>query len=207
MYNPTSQVHGWDYRRYLLSQIALSSLPDGTSKDTATSIPPFPFSLSHPPIPSQVKAHHLSLANSELAYTLRKIESNFSNFSAWHWRSKLFPEIWAAQQLTKTQIAQARDQELELLRQAMYTDPADQSVWLYHTWLVDIDPSQDVLQREITSIEELLEVEPDSKCKFLLLLIHTAFVFIFNSYSPLAFILQGASKVSPATRLNWPKNT
>lgn len=106
------------------------------------------------------------MANSELAYTLRKIESNFSNFSAWHWRSKLFPEIWAAQKLTKTQIAQARDQELELLRQAMYTDPTDQSVWLYHTWLVDIDPSHDVLQREIASIEELLEVEPDSKCEF-----------------------------------------
>lgn len=26
--------------------------------------------------------------------------------------------------------------EFELLRNAMYTDPNDQSVWMYHRWLV-----------------------------------------------------------------------
>lgn len=73
----------------------------------------------------------------------------------------MFPEIWTAEDKNQEQRAQARDQgklavnvahrdfptliartridaELELLRQAMYTDPADQSVWLYHTWLVEI---------------------------------------------------------------------
>jgi geranylgeranyl transferase type-2 subunit alpha len=29
-----------------------------------------------------------------------------------------------------------RDPEFELVRNAMYTDPEDQSVWVYHRWLV-----------------------------------------------------------------------
>lgn len=48
----------------------------------------------------------------------------------------------------------------------MYTDPSDQSVWQYHRWLVEQDPSVEVLNREIQAIQELLEVEPDSKCEY-----------------------------------------
>lgn len=73
------------------------------------------------------------------------------------------PNIWAAERKNEAEKRQARDSEFELLRQAIYTDPADQSVWLYHAWLVGLEPAQDVLEREIASIEELLEVEPDSK--------------------------------------------
>ncbi|CAO1617496.1 unnamed protein product [Sympodiomycopsis kandeliae] len=156
--------HGWDYRRYLLSELALSSMPaEFDSASSQSQIPPFPYSLSYKPLPPSIKTHHLELANSELKYTLGKIESNFSNFSAWHWRSKLFPQIWKAENKSTEEIVSARDQELELLRQAMYTDPSDQSVWLYHAWLIDIDHSEDILTGEIESIEELLEVEPDSK--------------------------------------------
>lgn len=40
---------------------------------------------------------------SELAYTTRKIEANFSNFSAWHQRSKVYCSLWDGRKLDPTQ--------------------------------------------------------------------------------------------------------
>ena len=34
-----------------------------------------------------------------MAYTTRKIETNFSNFSAWHQRSKVLTTMWDAGEL------------------------------------------------------------------------------------------------------------
>lgn len=150
-------VHGWDYRRYILSQLALPlSLGPWSG-------PSFPQSLASIHLPDELKAHQLKLATDELGYTLSKIETNFSNFSAWHQRSLLLPAIWTAQQLGSAQALKRRDEEFELLRQAMFVDPEDQSVWTYHDWLVSLDPSPDVLDREIASIRELLDLEPDSR--------------------------------------------
>jgi geranylgeranyl transferase type-2 subunit alpha len=100
---------------------------------------------------------------SELAYTRSKIESNFSNFSAWHQRSKVLTSLWAQGRLDEKK---SREDEFELLRNAMYTDPNDQSVWMYHRWLVDTDGSKALIEREITAIQELLDEQPDSRwCK------------------------------------------
>lgn len=51
------------------------------------------------------------------------------------------------------------------MTQALWTDPGDQSGWLYHRWLIGTDPSPEVLKREMSQIEELNQEEPDSKCE------------------------------------------
>ncbi|KII88727.1 hypothetical protein PLICRDRAFT_41947 [Plicaturopsis crispa FD-325 SS-3] len=97
---------------------------------------------------------------SELAYTRRKIDANFSNFSAWHQRSKVFSSMWASGTLDPTK---SREQEFELVTNAMYTDPNDQSVWMYHRWLIGTGEDLDILDREIGLIQDLLNEQPDSK--------------------------------------------
>ncbi|KAG9007119.1 Rab geranylgeranyltransferase [Tulasnella sp. 427] len=97
---------------------------------------------------------------SELAYSLKKIESNFSNFSAWHQRSKILPALWEGGERSEQEV---KDQELELVKQAFYTDPNDQSAWLYHRWLIGPGSNASLLEQEIAVIQELLDIEPDSK--------------------------------------------
>ncbi|PWN47494.1 protein prenylyltransferase [Violaceomyces palustris] len=154
--------HGWDYRRTLTSRVA-SLMREGESERESSTGIEFPRTLSELAWDPEVKALHLELAKKELDYALRKIESNFSNFSAWHQRSKLLPRVWDARGLDEDGRKQERIKELELVKQAMYTDPSDQSVWIYHSWLIEQVPSRDILEEEIQAIEELLELEPDSK--------------------------------------------
>ncbi|EJD05742.1 rab-protein geranylgeranyltransferase [Fomitiporia mediterranea MF3/22] len=106
--------------------------------------------------------------SAELAYTKQKIEANFSNFSAWHQRSKVFTSMWEQGLLDE---AKSKEEEFELVKQALYVDPYDQSSWIYHRWLIGDGSNETLLQREIGVIEELSEVEPD--CKWCLeMLVH-----------------------------------
>ncbi|EIM90234.1 rab-protein geranylgeranyltransferase [Stereum hirsutum FP-91666 SS1] len=96
----------------------------------------------------------------ELGFTTKKIESNFSNFSAWHQRTKILSSLWDSGKLNRAATLQ---QEFDLVQNAMYTDPNDQSVWLYHRWLVGTGDDRELLEREIVVIQELLDEQPDSK--------------------------------------------
>jgi geranylgeranyl transferase type-2 subunit alpha len=74
---------------------------------------------------------HASLEG-ELAFTLEKINQDFSNYSAWHYRSVLLPQRFEEGDALDAML----DAEFELVQQAFYTEPEDQSAWLYHRWLL-----------------------------------------------------------------------
>ena len=136
---------GWNYRRWVIAHLAAQT----AAAQGAANVAPFPASLSDRTLTEGVKQAQLALARKELDYTMRHIEANFSNFSAWHYRSKLLPRVWDAEQLNTSSRTAERAKgaserhaatltraEFELLQQAMYTDPSDQSILIYHRWLL-----------------------------------------------------------------------
>jgi geranylgeranyl transferase type-2 subunit alpha len=68
--------------------------------------------------------------SAELAFTDAKVESNFSNYSAWHSRTKLLPAMHTDE--PPAAFAAAIEAEFELLQQAFFTEPDDQSSWCPH---------------------------------------------------------------------------
>ncbi|GBO40565.1 Geranylgeranyl transferase type-2 subunit alpha, partial [Araneus ventricosus] len=71
----------------------------------------------------------------ELDYSTTLIETNFSNYSAWHYRSTLLPIVHydASKGSIKEDVLL---KEFDLIQNAAFTDPDDQSVWFYHRWLL-----------------------------------------------------------------------
>ena len=76
----------------------------------------------------------LDRAQTEFDFTTNKIHKNFSNYSAWHNRSTLLGKF--AEAMTEEEKASIVDNEFDLVRNAIYTDPEDQSAWLYDLWLI-----------------------------------------------------------------------
>ncbi|CAI7999217.1 Geranylgeranyl transferase type-2 subunit alpha, partial [Geodia barretti] len=72
----------------------------------------------------------------EFSFTYDKIAANFSNYSAWHYRSKLLPLLHPSPDHSEGVAETALLQEHELAQNAFFTDPSDQSAWLYHRWLL-----------------------------------------------------------------------
>ena len=132
-------------------------------------------------------------AEAELTFSTSKIEANFSNYSAWHYRSKLLPLIHNAQgdalgasatpsaaagtSAAASSFSNVLREELQLVRNAFFTAPEDSSAWFYHRWLLaQLKPggaagtsSSDyvsILKDEQTMVDELLELEPE--CKWVL---------------------------------------
>jgi len=102
----------------------------------------------------------------EFAFTTMKVEQDFSNYSSWHHRSYLLQKIFEE---SPGEIVKIITEEFELVRNAFYTLPDDQSAWFYHRWLVGMTKKYNrekftkIVEEELNSVEELLEEEPNSK--------------------------------------------
>lgn len=73
----------------------------------------------------------VDLAAIDLALSTKLINQNFSNYSAWHLRALLQTPSATTQALVDIDLTK----ELEWVQQGIYTEPNDQSIWLYHQWL------------------------------------------------------------------------
>ncbi|RKF72147.1 Geranylgeranyl transferase type-2 subunit alpha [Golovinomyces cichoracearum] len=125
--------HGWGYRREVISQLESSRL-DGKS-----------------------------MVETEFEYTTKMIHAlnGLSNFSAWHRRSKLIPQLLMKRNSDSTARRQFLDDEFELIISAIYTDsyPYQQSAWFYYQFLMTIIT-------EPGGCQVVLDFTVDDRCKY-----------------------------------------
>lgn len=90
----------------------------------------------------------------EINFSTKLLNENFSNYSSWHYRSTL-----------RKLDEESAGQELTLVQNAVFTDPADSSAWFYLRWVLS-NPNlpKENKQKLIEAFEQLQELEPDCKC-------------------------------------------
>lgn len=123
----------------------------------------------------------------ELAFSMEKLKENFSNYSAFHYRS-IYIGKWRDKHLASNDPACAAlrsiiDEELQLIENAIFTEPDDQSAWWYLRFVLSLAKNAQegetqeqadsdewytgVLTAQVDSLRMLLEEEP--RCKWCLL--------------------------------------
>lgn len=126
------------------------------------------------------------IVTNEWDFTTSKIQDNFSNGSAFHYRSKLLPLILESRLSSgdspspsdryKIILSLARDEWESIILNAVFTEPDDQTPWWYHRFIVSwakpsdelVDADDELIQEYdellfemADSLRELLEVEKE----------------------------------------------
>ncbi|EZA50218.1 geranylgeranyl transferase type-2 subunit alpha isoform X2 [Ooceraea biroi] len=74
----------------------------------------------------------------EFEFSSTKILNNFSNYSSWHYRSRILSRMFGSTGLEEIPILdEVYREELDLVMNATFTDPNDTSAWFYQRWLLD----------------------------------------------------------------------
>ncbi|CAK9801482.1 Geranylgeranyl transferase type-2 subunit alpha [Anthophora quadrimaculata] len=83
----------------------------------------------------------------EFQFATSKILNNFSNYSSWHYRSRLLSKMF--HNSNQENIDEKKKDELELVMNATFTDPSDSSAWFYQRWLLDTHESSFILSQAL----------------------------------------------------------
>jgi len=112
-------------------------------------------------------------AEDELKFSTLRISNNFSNYSSWHYRSKILPRIYPSSNKEMQIDIQKLTEECNLVQNAIFTDPNDQSPWFYQRWLLFSDIENEslegkknllpIMSNELEACQQLYELEPRNK--------------------------------------------
>jgi geranylgeranyl transferase type-2 subunit alpha len=174
----------------LLTALAVA---DESSSSSSTS------TTSNTATPDPSSAVFQELILSEFQFTTQKIQDNFSNFSAFHYRSQLLELMVSSASVmvnvgssssshqSRPKKSELVETELQLVENAMCTEPDDQTAWWYHAfllhWIADDNDNNDNVKEQYQSrlleqadlLRELLEEAPG---KWVLLGLHRLLEFL-----------------------------
>jgi len=86
------------------------------------------------------------------------IERNFSNHSAWHYRSSLLLKKYP-----ETIPPEIIQEEIDFVSNAFYVEPNDSAGWIYYDWLISLVTDETMIKNQLENLNELNTIEPDSK--------------------------------------------
>lgn len=84
----------------------------------------------------------------ELKFSKKLIADNFSNFSAWHMRMNLIPRFVDSDTGEKLMRKEDVEDEIERVANAIFTDPDDQSAWMYARHIIHLYSPASFLNNE-----------------------------------------------------------
>lgn len=172
--------HCWNYRRFVVACLGGSWEGEWTIRTPQPA--PSTFTLMGTQIVNHRQSQDtiamtpkvvipIELIQSELEFTTEKISQNFSNFSAFHYRSQLLKLCACEDNDDKEAIL---ENEFGLIEDAVCTEPDDQTCWWYHAILLDkimllgdstslLTALRPRLREQADLFREILDDSPDSK--------------------------------------------